>query len=126
LSSAAPQLRDPSLLRTRCYLGGEWLDADAGATLDVLNPATRQKIGTVPRAGAAETRRAIDAAAAAFPGWAARTAKERAALLRRWHDLMLAHQEDLATLMTAEQGKPLAEAKSEVLYADSFIVWFAD
>jgi len=126
LSSAAPQLREPSLLRTRCYLGGEWLDADAGATLDVLNPATRQKIGTVPRAGAAETRRAIDAAAAAFPGWAARTAKERAALLRRWHDLMLAHQEDLATLMTAEQGKPLAEAKSEVLYAASFIEWFAE
>ena len=126
MSSAAPQLREPSLLRTRCYLGGEWLDADAGATLDVLNPATRQKIGTVPRAGAAETRRAIDAAAAAFPGWAARTAKERAALLRRWHDLMLAHQEDLATLMTAEQGKPLAEAKSEVLYAASFIEWFAE
>jgi succinate-semialdehyde dehydrogenase/glutarate-semialdehyde dehydrogenase len=126
LSPAAPQLSEPSLLRTRCYVGGEWVDADSGATLEVLNPATRQKIGTVPRAGAAETRRAIDAAAAAFPGWAARTAKERAAVLRRWHDLMLAHQEDLATLMTAEQGKPLAEAKSEVLYAASFIEWFAE
>ncbi|HTT01225.1 MAG TPA: NADP-dependent succinate-semialdehyde dehydrogenase [Steroidobacteraceae bacterium] len=126
MSSAVPQLREASLLRTRCYVGGEWIDAEGGATLDVENPATRQKIGTVPRATAVETRRAIDAAAAAFPDWAARTAKERAAVLRRWHDLMLAHQEDLATLMTAEQGKPLAEAKSEILYAASFIEWFAE
>src|SRR5215475_5053517 len=102
------KLRDPDLLRTRGYIGGEWVTADGGATHAVTNPATRETLGTVPVMGAAETRRAIAAAAGAFPGWAARTAKDRAAILRRWYELLMANQEDLATLMTAEQGKPLA------------------
>ena len=120
------QLTDESLLRTRSYVAGRWIEADGGATLTVVNPATGRALGTVPRMGCAETRRAIDAAAQAFPAWARRTAKERAAILRRWHDLMLANREDLATLMTAEQGKPLAEARGEVGYAAAFIEWFAE
>jgi succinate-semialdehyde dehydrogenase / glutarate-semialdehyde dehydrogenase len=119
-------LKDRELLRTQCFIGGGWVDADDGATLEVVNPATGRPIGTVPRAGAAETRRAIEAAAAAMPAWARKTAKERAAVLRRWHDLMMAHREDLATLMTAEQGKPLAESSGEIGYAASFIEWFAE
>ena len=119
-------LKDPSLLRQQCYVDGQWLDAHAGGTRQVTNPATGAVIGTVPNAGTAETRFAIEAAAAAFPAWAARTAKDRATLLRRWHDLMLANADDLATLMTAEQGKPLAEAKGEITYAASFIEWFAE
>jgi succinate-semialdehyde dehydrogenase/glutarate-semialdehyde dehydrogenase len=120
------ELKDGKLLRQKCYIGGEWRDATAGKTIDVVNPATQQKIGTVPRMGAAETRAAIEAANAAWPAWARRTAKERAVILRRWHDLMMANQEDLATLMTAEQGKPLAEARGEIAYAASFIEWFAE
>jgi succinate-semialdehyde dehydrogenase/glutarate-semialdehyde dehydrogenase len=120
------KLRDPELLRTRAFIGGEWLNARDGATHPVTNPATHEVLGTVPVMGAAETRRAIEAAQAAFPAWAARTAKERAALLRRWYELLMANQEDLATLMTAEQGKPLAEAKGEIAYAASFIEWFAE
>ena len=120
------QLNDTSLLRTRCYVAGRWIEAEGGATLAVVNPATGRALGTVPRMGAAETRRAIDAAAEAYPAWARRTAKERAAILRRWHELMLANREDLATLMTAEQGKPLAEARGEVAYAAAFIEWFAE
>ena len=119
-------LSDPTLLRQQCYVDGAWIAADAGGTVDVTNPATGAVIGTVPNMGAAETHRAIEAAAAAFPEWAARTAKERTAILRRWHDLMLANVEDLAVLMTAEQGKPLAEAKGEVAYAAAFIEWFAE
>jgi succinate-semialdehyde dehydrogenase/glutarate-semialdehyde dehydrogenase len=119
-------LKDPTLLRQQCYVDGAWIDADAGGTVAVTNPATGETIGTVPNLGAAETRRAIEAAAAAFPAWAAKTAKERATLLRRWHDLMLANVDDLAVLMTAEQGKPLAEAKGEVAYAAAFIEWFAE
>ncbi len=119
-------LKDPSLLRQQCYVDGQWLDARTGGTRQVTNPATGAVIGTVPDMGTAETRVAIEAAAAAFPAWAARTAKDRATLLRRWHDLMLAHADDLATLMTAEQGKPLAEAKGEINYAASFIEWFAE
>ena len=119
-------LRDPSLLRQQCYVDGAWIDADGGGTTEVTNPATGAVIGTVPTLGAAETRRAIVAAARAFPAWAARTAKERAAILRRWHDLMLANVEDLAVLMTAEQGKPLAESKGEIAYAAAFIEWFAE
>jgi succinate-semialdehyde dehydrogenase / glutarate-semialdehyde dehydrogenase len=119
-------LTDSTLLRQQCYVDGAWVAADAGGTVDVTNPATGAVIGTVPNMGAAETRRAIEAAAAAFPDWAARTAKERTALLRRWHDLMLMNVEDLAVLMTAEQGKPLAEAKGEVAYAAAFIEWFAE
>ena len=120
------QLRDPDLLRTRAYIAGKWQDAASGATRAVVNPATRETIGTVPDMGAAEARRAVEAAAQAFPAWAARTAKERAAVMRRWYELMMANQEDLATLMTAEQGKPLAESKGEIAYAAAFIEWFAE
>jgi succinate-semialdehyde dehydrogenase/glutarate-semialdehyde dehydrogenase len=120
------QLKDSKLLRQQCYIDGEWRDAAGGATVDVINPATQKKLGTVPRMGAAETRAAIEAAHAAMPAWARKTAKERAVILRRWHDLMMANQDDLGTLMTAEQGKPLAEAKGEIAYAASFIEWFAE
>jgi len=120
------KLRDPDLLRTRAFIGGKWLDAASGATHAVVNPATREPLGTVPDMGIAETRSAIEAAARAFPPWAALTAKERAAILRRWYELLMAHQEDLATLMTAEQGKPLAEAKGEIAYGAAFIEWFAE
>jgi succinate-semialdehyde dehydrogenase / glutarate-semialdehyde dehydrogenase len=120
------KLRDPDLLHTRALIGGKWLDAASGATVQVHNPATREPIGTVPDMGAAETRRAIEAAAQALPAWAALTARERAQILRRWYDLMMANQDDLATLMTAEQGKPLAESKGEIAYAASFIEWFAE
>ena len=119
-------LKDPTLLRQQCYLDGQWLDARSGGTKPVTNPATGAVLGTVPFMGADETRAAIEAAAVAFPAWAARTAKDRATLLRRWHDLMLANADDLATLMTAEQGKPLAEARGEIAYAASFIEWFAE
>jgi succinate-semialdehyde dehydrogenase/glutarate-semialdehyde dehydrogenase len=120
------KLKDPKLLRQLCFIDGGWVAADSGATIDVKNPATLHTLGTVPNMGAAETRRAIAAAAAAMPAWKARTAKERAVILRRWFDLMLEHQEDLAALMTAEQGKPLAESKTEIVYAASFIEWFAE
>jgi succinate-semialdehyde dehydrogenase / glutarate-semialdehyde dehydrogenase len=120
------KLRDPDLLRTHAWIGGKWLDAASGATHAVVNPATRETLGTVPDMGAAEARRAVEAAAQAFPDWAARTASQRAAVLRRWYELMMANQEDLATLMTAEQGKPLAESKGEIAYAAAFIEWFAE
>jgi succinate-semialdehyde dehydrogenase / glutarate-semialdehyde dehydrogenase len=120
------QLKDPSLLRSQAYVNGEWTSSTSGKTHEVHNPATGGKLGTVPDMGATETRRAIEAAAAAFPAWAARTAKERGAILRRWFDLMMANQEDLAVIMTAEQGKPLAESKGEIAYAASFIDWFAE
>jgi succinate-semialdehyde dehydrogenase/glutarate-semialdehyde dehydrogenase len=122
----AVQLADRDLLRMHCLIGGRWSAADREATIDVTNPATGEKIGTVPRCGASETRRAIEAATAAFPTWARRTAKERATLLRRWHELMLANQDDLAAIMTAEQGKPLAESKAEIAYAAAFIEWFGE
>ncbi len=120
------KLNDPTLLQQLAYIDGQWVPADSGATLPVTNPATGALLGSVPNMGAAETRRAIAAAAAAMPAWAAKTAKERATVLRRWHDLMMANQEDLAVLMTAEQGKPLTEARGEVAYAASFIEWFAE
>ncbi len=120
------QLKDPTLLRQQSYIDGKWVDADNRATLDVVNPATGEKIGTVPKMGAAETRRAIEAASRALPEWARKTAKERAAILRRWYDLMLTHQDDLATIMTAEQGKPLAESKGEILYSAAFLEWFGE
>ena len=119
-------LKDPSLLRQQCYVDGAWLDAQGGKTVQVTNPATGDTLGTVPSLDVAATRAAIEAAHAAFPAWAARTAKDRAGLLRKWHDLMVEHADDLATLMTAEQGKPLAEARGEVLYAASFVEWFAE
>jgi succinate-semialdehyde dehydrogenase/glutarate-semialdehyde dehydrogenase len=122
----ALKLEDTSLLRQQCYVNGAWLDAAGGATLPVNNPATGAPLGTVPAFGAAETERAVAAAHAAFPAWAAKTAKERAVLLRRWHDLILQNAADLARLMTAEQGKPLAESKGEIAYAASFVEWFAE
>jgi len=122
----SPALADPRLFRQQCYVDGAWCDADSGATIAVTNPATGAVIGRVPSMGAAETRRAIAAADAAMPAWRAKTAKERAAVLRRWHDLMMANQEDLARLMTAEQGKPLVESRGEIAYAASFIEWFAE
>jgi len=120
------ELSDASLLRSQCYINGEWLDADGGETIDVTNPATGDVIGTIPKMGADETRRALEAAEAAMPGWRAKTAGERAKILRNFFNLMMANQEDLGRLMTAEQGKPLAEAKGEIAYAASFIEWFAE
>jgi succinate-semialdehyde dehydrogenase / glutarate-semialdehyde dehydrogenase len=119
-------LQDQELFRRQAYIGGKWCDADNGATLKVNNPATGEVLGTVPLMGAAETRRAIEAARNAFADWSRKPAKERSLLLRRWHDLMLANIDDLGKLMTAEQGKPLTEAKGEVAYAASFIEWFAE
>lgn len=120
------QLTDPSLLRQACAIDGRWVPADSAGTLTVTNPANGELLGTVPRAGRAETRRAIDAAQAALPAWRARTGKERAALLRSWADLMMANQEDLARIMTAEQGKPLTESRGEIAYAASFLEWFGE
>jgi succinate-semialdehyde dehydrogenase/glutarate-semialdehyde dehydrogenase len=119
-------LRNPSLFRQQAFAGGIWCDADDRATTPVFNPASGIQIGTIPRMGAVETRRAIEAADAALPDWRSRTAKERATILRRWFDLMMANQEDLARLMTIEQGKPLAESRGEIAYAASFIEWFAE
>lgn len=119
-------LREPGLLRRQAFVDGAWVDADSGETFPVLDPATGEEIERVPRMGAAETRRAIEAARRALPGWRGLTAKERARVLRRWADLMLEHQEDLAVLMTAEQGKPLAEARAEIVYAASFLEWFGE
>ncbi|CAM5339587.1 NADP-dependent succinate-semialdehyde dehydrogenase [Thauera mechernichensis] len=120
------QLNDTGLLRAQAYIDGQWLAADDGCSFDVTNPADGSRVGSVPDMGAAETRRAIAAADAALPAWRARTAKERAAILRRWYELILANQEDLAVLMSTEQGKPLAEARGEVVYGASFIEWFAE
>lgn len=120
------RLQNPDLFRTRCLVAGEWLDADSGATLAIRNPANGETLGTVPDMGAGDTRRAIEAANEAWPGWRALTAGARARILRRWFELVLENQEDLAILMTSEQGKPLAEARGEVLYAASFIEWFAE
>lgn len=120
------QLKDTKLFRQQCYVNGAWVDADSGETIDVTNPATGEKLGTIPKFGADETRRAIEAANAAWPAWRAKLAKERAQILRKWFDLMMANQDDLAKLLTAEQGKPLAEAKGEIAYAASFIEWFAE
>ncbi|WP_169569051.1 NADP-dependent succinate-semialdehyde dehydrogenase [Sneathiella limimaris] len=119
-------LKDPSLFRQQGLINGVWSDADSGKTIDVTNPATGEVIGTVPEMGADETRRAIEAARDAMPEWAAKTAKERATILRKWNDLLLENADDLARLMTMEMGKPLAEAKGEVAYAASFIEWFAE
>ena len=120
------KLQDPRLLRESGYIDGSWVGADGGESLPVHNPATGAKLGVIPNMGTSETRRAIAAAAAAMPAWTARTAKDRAIILRRWFDLVMANQEDLAILMTAEQGKPLAESKGEIAYAASFIEWFAE
>jgi succinate-semialdehyde dehydrogenase/glutarate-semialdehyde dehydrogenase len=117
-------LKDPSLLKTDALIGGEWVQG--GARFDVNDPATGQKLADVANLGAAETERAIAAADAAWPAWREKTAKERSAILRKWFDLLMANQEDLGRLMTAEQGKPFAEAKGEVAYGASFVEWFAE
>ena len=117
-------LKDPKLFRTQCFIDGSWMNGSQ--TIAVRNPATGAQLGTVPKLGAEEARRAIDAAERAWPGWRAKTAKERAAILRKWYDLMMANQEDLAQILTAEQGKPLTEARGEIAYGASFIEWFAE
>ena len=119
-------LADGALFRQQGYIDGAWCDADDGASLDVLDPASGLTIGTVADMGAAETRRAIGAAEAAWPAWRAKTGKERSAVLRAWYELIIAHKEDLAALMTAECGKPLGESLGEVAYAASFVEWFGE
>ncbi|MCE1228349.1 MAG: NAD-dependent succinate-semialdehyde dehydrogenase [Firmicutes bacterium] len=119
-------LKDAALLKELGYVDGTWRGAASGKTLTVTDPATGETLGTVPSFSAAETRQAIEAAQAAWPAWRARTAKERSVILRRWFELMMAHQEDLALLMTSEQGKPLAESRGEIAYAASFLEWFAE
>jgi succinate-semialdehyde dehydrogenase/glutarate-semialdehyde dehydrogenase len=119
-------LRDRDLFREACYIDGRWVAGDPGRTIQVDDPASGEVLGTVPRLGRAETTQAIDAAAAAFPDWRARTAKERSVVLRRWFELIMSNQDDLATLMTLEQGKPLTESRGEVAYGAGFIEWFAE
>ena len=120
------QLQDSSLLHEKCYINGQWLDADSASTITVTNPANGDVLGTIPDMGAAETQAAIDAANAALPAWRALTAKERATKMKAWYQLMMDNQDDLGLMMTLEQGKPLAEAKGEIAYAASFIEWFAE
>ncbi|UCE32507.1 MAG: NAD-dependent succinate-semialdehyde dehydrogenase [Burkholderiales bacterium] len=120
------QLNDMQLLKNKGYVDGQWVGADSGRSFAVTDPASGQTICEVPDMGAAEARRAIEAAARALPAWRARTAKDRAAILRKWYELILAHQDDLALLMTTEQGKPLVESRGEVVYGASFIEWFAE
>ena len=120
------ELKDPALFRQQCYIDGAWVDADDKSTLAVRNPATGEQVGTVPKMGVDETRRAIEAANAAWPAWRSKTAKERSIILRKWFDLIMANQEDLAKLMTVEQGKPIAESRGEIAYGASFIEWFAE
>ena len=120
------ELQDPTLLRTQAYVGGEWIDADSGATFDVTDPATGDVVASVADLGVDETRRAVDLAEVAQKAWAARTAKDRGAVLRRWYELFLEHKEDLALIMTSEMGKPIGESRGEVVYAANFIDWFAE
>ncbi len=119
-------LKDPSLFRQQCYIGGRWVDADNGARIEVDNPATGDIIGSVPKLGRSETEAAIAAANSGLTGWRDKAAAERGAVLYRWYELMMANQDDLARLMTLEQGKPLAESKGEIAYAASFLQWFAE
>jgi succinate-semialdehyde dehydrogenase/glutarate-semialdehyde dehydrogenase len=120
------KLKDSKLHRTQCYVDGQWCNADSGKTFPIVNPSTGATLADVPDMGAAETRRAIDAASSALPGWRAKTAKERAIILRRWFDAMMAAESDLAVVLTSEQGKPLAEARGEIAYGASFVEWFAE
>lgn len=124
--AASLNLKDPTLFREACYINGAWVGAGSNETIDVTNPASGELLGTIPKMGADETRQAIEAANAAYPAWRAKTAKERASILRKWFDLMMENQEDLARMMTAEQGKPLKESMGEIVYAASFIEWFAE
>ena len=120
------KLDDERLLKRDAYVDGAWAAAQSGARFAVFNPATGERLAEVADFGVADTRKAIEAAARAFPTWRAKTAKERAQILRKWFDLLMTHQEDLARLMTAEQGKPLSETRGEVAYGASFIEWFAE
>ena len=123
---APPALKDPALFRDRCYVDGAWLEADSGKRFAVDNPGDGSLVGTVPDMGAAETRRAIEAASRALPAWRALPAKERSRIVRKWYDLIMANADDLALILTTEQGKPLAEAKGEIVYGASFVEWFAE
>ena len=120
------RLQDRGLLRDKAYVDGRWIEAAAGRMFPVENPANGEEIAKVPDLGVAETRRAIEAAEKAYPAWRSKTAKERAAVLRKWYDLIIENKEDLAVLMTSEQGKPLAESRGEVVYGASFIEWFGE
>ena len=120
------QLQDPSLLRDKAYVDGRWIAADSGRSFPVNDPASGDELVRVPDLGVAEVRRAIEAADKAYPAWRAKTGKERAAILRRWYDLIIENQQDLAVLMTSEQGKALAESRGEVIYGASFIEWFGE
>ena len=119
-------LNDMPLFRPFAYIDGSWVAADSGEQIDIVNPASGETIAQVPRLGRAETEAAIDAADAALPAWRALTAQERADILMKWYELMLEHQDELATIMTLEQGKPLKEAAGEIVYAASFLRWFAE
>ena len=119
-------LKDPTLLQHQAYIDGQWVDADDGATVAVTNPVNGELIVEIARVGAAETRRAIEAAKAAMQGWKRQPAKARANILRKWFDLMMENQEDLAIIMTAEQGKVLAESRGEVAYGAAFVEWFGE
>lgn len=123
---ALPALKDRTLLRSECYIGGEWQGADDHGVIEVYNPANGTFVGSVPNVGKAETLRALDAAEKALPAWKALPGKARAAILRRWFDLLMAHHEDLAIIMTVEQGKPIAEARNEITYAASYLEWFGE
>ena len=120
------KLKDPTLLKSQAFVNGQWIDGDTGETFPVRNPATGEELTQVAHCGAAETRRAIEAAEQAMLGWRSLAAKDRSVILRRWFDLIMANQEDLAIIMTAEQGKILAESRGEIAYAASFIEWFAE
>ena len=126
IERSAIALKDPSLLRQQCYVDGKWIDADDGGSMPVVDPATGMPVGTAPVMHAAETKRAIDAANRALPAWRSKTARERSAILRKWQDLMLANIEDLALILTTEQGKPLSEAKGEVTIGAAYVEWFAE
>ncbi len=119
-------LKDPALFRTQCYIGGQWVGADEGGTRTVTNPATGAPVGTVPVCGASETRRAIEAAERAFPAWRDMLAKDRCAIVRKWYDLILQHADDLALILTTEQGKPLSESKAEIAIGAAYVEWFAE
>ncbi len=121
-----PSLKNAALLRDRCYVDGAWVEADSGRRFDVDNPGDGSIVGSVPDMGAAETRRAIEAAERALPAWRALPAKERSRIVRKWYDLIMANADDLALILTTEQGKPLAEAKGEIAYGASFVEWFAE
>ncbi|MDX1529276.1 MAG: aldehyde dehydrogenase family protein, partial [Gammaproteobacteria bacterium] len=123
---AKPSLKNDALFREQCYINGKWVDSDDGEVIEVNNPATGEVVGTVPSLKTEQTRAAIEAANDAWKAWRSKTGKERCNALRKWYNLMMENQEDLAVLMTTEQGKPLAESRGEIAYAASFIEWFGE